>query len=81
MSTTRRINREAAIQNMLDNMPIMLKPGEVAEMFRVNPKTVSRWAREGKLGATRTMGGHRRYSLNEVKRFMGTEEAQAEQSA
>jgi excisionase family DNA binding protein len=39
----------------------LLTPGEVADMFRVNPKTVGRWAAEGRLESTRTPGGHRRY--------------------
>lgn len=45
---------------------VLLTPGEVATMFRVNPKTVTRWARAGKLTAVRTLGGHRRYSAAEV---------------
>jgi len=35
-------------------------------MFRVDPKTVTRWAKAGKLSAIRTLGGHRRYSEAEV---------------
>jgi excisionase family DNA binding protein len=37
-------------------------------MFRVNAKTVTRWARSGRLSAIKTMGGHRRYRLSEVRR-------------
>jgi excisionase family DNA binding protein len=44
----------------------LLTPGEVAAMLGVDPKTVSRWARAGKLSAIRTPGGHRRYSKTEV---------------
>jgi len=44
----------------------LLTPGEVANMFRVDPKTVSRWANDGKLSAYRTLGGHRRFRENEV---------------
>jgi predicted site-specific integrase-resolvase len=36
-------------------------------MFRVDPKTVTRWAKAGKLGSIRTPGGHRRYSETEVR--------------
>ncbi len=36
-------------------------------MFRVDPKTVTRWAKAGKLNAIRTLGGHRRYRESEVK--------------
>ncbi|MBC7746576.1 BldC family transcriptional regulator, partial [Pedobacter sp.] len=45
----------------------LLTPGEVAAMFRVNPKTVTRWARSGKLTSIRTLGGHRRFYEVEVR--------------
>jgi len=48
----------------------LLTPGEVAVLFRVDPKTVARWARAGRLSAIRTMGGHRRFRASEVKRFL-----------
>ncbi|MEU0519727.1 BldC family transcriptional regulator [Streptosporangium sp. NPDC006007] len=44
----------------------LLTPAEVALMFRVDPKTVNRWALAGKLASVRTLGGHRRYRKNEV---------------
>ena len=44
----------------------LLTPGEVAQLFGVDPKTVSRWADAGKLDALRTLGGHRRYRASEV---------------
>jgi len=44
----------------------LLTPAEVAAMFRVNPKTVTRWAKAGKLTSVRTIGGHRRYRESEV---------------
>jgi hypothetical protein len=33
------------------------------------PKTVSRWAKEGKLPLLRTLGGHRRYSATEIRQL------------
>ena len=48
----------------------LLTPSEVAEMFRVNPKTVTRWARAGKLTAIRTLGGHRRFRASEIQRCL-----------
>jgi excisionase family DNA binding protein len=39
----------------------MLRTNEVAALFRVSPKTVTRWAKEGKLPYQKTLGGHRRY--------------------
>ncbi len=44
----------------------LLTPGEVARLFGVNPKTITRWATAGKLTAIRTLGGHRRYRAREV---------------
>jgi excisionase family DNA binding protein len=43
-----------------------LTPGEVARLFGVDPKTVTRWAAAGKLSPQRTLGGHRRYRADEV---------------
>ncbi|MEI2730972.1 MAG: BldC family transcriptional regulator [Dermatophilaceae bacterium] len=51
----------------------LLTPGEVAALFRVDPKTVTRWAKAGKLTAIRTLGGHRRYRSSEVHRLLGGE--------
>jgi len=44
----------------------LLTPSEVAALFRVDPKTVTRWAKAGKLASIRTLGGHRRYRASEV---------------
>jgi excisionase family DNA binding protein len=44
----------------------LLTPAEVAALFRVDPKTVTRWAKTGKLTSVRTLGGHRRYRESEV---------------
>ena len=48
----------------------LLTPSEVAAMFRVNPKTVTRWARSGKISAIRTLGGHRRFRKSEIMRIL-----------
>ena len=39
-------------------------------MFRVDPKTVTRWAKAGKLSSIRTLGGHRRYRESEVRELL-----------
>ena len=44
----------------------LLTPREVAALFRVDPKTVTRWADEGRLSSVRTLGGHRRYRESQV---------------
>ena len=49
----------------------LLTPSEVAAMFRVDPKTVTRWAKAGKLTSIRTLGGHRRYREAEVRELLG----------
>lgn len=48
----------------------LLTPAEVAALFRVNPKTVTRWARAGKITAVRTLGGHRRFRAAEIRRCL-----------
>lgn len=48
----------------------LLTPAEVAALFHVDPKTVTRWAQEGRLASTRTLDGHRRYSRVEVQRLL-----------
>lgn len=47
-----------------------LTPREVAALFRVDPKTVTRWANQGRLTSFRTLGGHRRFKESEVKAFL-----------
>ena len=54
----------------------LLTPAEVAALFRVNPKTVTRWARAGKLTAIRTLGGHRRFRASEIRRCLDQMEHQ-----
>lgn len=49
----------------------LLTPGEVATLFRVDPKTVTRWANSGKITSVRTLGGHRRYVESEVRGLLG----------
>lgn len=48
----------------------LMTPAEVAAAFKVDPKTVTRWAKAGKITAMRTLGGHRRYHAAEVAKLM-----------
>jgi len=64
-------------QSSFSNSPLsingqetLLTPSEVAALFRVDPKTVTRWAKAGKLTPIRTLGGHRRYKESEVKALL-----------
>jgi excisionase family DNA binding protein len=44
-----------------------LRTAEVAELLHVSSKTISRWAREGKLPSVRTLGGHRRFPEQPIR--------------
>jgi excisionase family DNA binding protein len=50
--------------------PGYLLTHEVADLLQVSPKTVSRWAKEGKLPHRRTLGGHRRYPEAEIRELL-----------
>ncbi len=59
----------------------LLTPGEVALMFRVDPKTVTRWASAGRIGSIRTPGGHRRFREAEVRSMLAELTVDARHSA
>ena len=56
--------------NRLTDAEVLLTPAEVAALFRVDPKTVTRWAKAGKLSPVKTLGGHRRYHAHEVHELL-----------
>jgi excisionase family DNA binding protein len=47
--------------------PNYLRTAQVAALLHVSPKTVARWAKDGKLPVLRTLGGHRRYPESEIR--------------
>jgi len=49
---------------------ILLTPSEVAALFKVDPKTVTRWSQKGKLHCIKTVGGNRRYLMDEVQALL-----------
>ena len=53
----------------------LLTPAEVARAFRVDPKTVTRWAKDGRLNPVMTPGGHRRYRKSQVDSMLRGESA------
>jgi len=63
---SRKEFRSQLMSNINRESEVLLTPSEVASLFRVDPKTVTRWAKAGKLTAIRTLGGHRRYRQTEV---------------
>lgn len=48
-----------------------LTPAEVARLWAVDPKTVSRWAIANRLAYIKTPGGHRRYSREQIAQLLG----------
>jgi excisionase family DNA binding protein len=48
----------------------LLTPGDVAALFRVDPKTVSRWATTGRIASIKTPGGHRRFREAEIRALL-----------
>lgn len=51
---------------------VYLRSSEVADLLHVSPKTVSRWAKEGKLPYRRTLGGHRRFPAEGIRALAGS---------
>ncbi len=52
-------------------MPVALPIGEVARLAGVTVATVRNWERAGKLKAFRTLGGHRRFRIEDVEALVG----------
>jgi excisionase family DNA binding protein len=50
--------------------PSYLRTAEVADLLYVSPKTVSRWAKEGKLPFMKTLGGHRRFPEASIRELV-----------
>lgn len=61
----------AKVIKVVESGPLdLMTPAEVANLFRVDPKTVNRWAVAGRLASVRTLGGHRRYFRAEVEALL-----------
>jgi excisionase family DNA binding protein len=60
---------EPTVSSIGPGVSHLMTPREVGELFRVDAKTVTRWARTGKLDCIRTLGGHRRFERAEVQRL------------
>jgi excisionase family DNA binding protein len=58
------------MMTIMDEEGRLLKPSEISKMFRVHPKTVTRWAKAGRIGSIRTPGGHRRFRETEVQALL-----------
>ena len=66
--------------NVDGNNERLLTPGEVAALFRVDPKTVTRWAASGRITSIRTPGGHRRFRESEVRALLRGDSESSPQS-
>jgi excisionase family DNA binding protein len=55
---------------MSDPNEKFMTPGEVAALFRVDPKTVTRWAASGRITSIKTPGGHRRFRESEIRAYL-----------
>jgi excisionase family DNA binding protein len=53
-----------------------LRSAEVAAILQVSPKTVCRWAMDGKLPFQRTLGGHRRYPEEAIRELAASLQVQ-----
>jgi excisionase family DNA binding protein len=72
--------KEALVAEAEDD-DIYLRSSEVAYLLHVSPKTVSRWAKEGKLPYRRTLGGHRRFPADGIRALAGALSRETGQSA
>jgi len=59
----------------------MLRPREVALLFKVDPKTVTRWAKTGRLTPIVLPSGHRRYRASDVEALMSSTARRARSSS
>lgn len=59
----------------------LMTPGEVAALFRVDAKTVTRWGKAGRLRSIRTPGGHRRFLESDVRALLDGGKPQASSTA
>lgn len=72
--TTERDKADRTKAVTVDESERLLTPGEVASLFRVDPKTVTRWAASGRISSIRTPGGHRRFRESEVRALLSADD-------
>lgn len=53
----------------------LLAPGQVAKIFFVDPRTVTRWAKAGKLKSVKTLGGQVRFKWSDIRAAIEEREA------
>lgn len=70
MSESTVVPEQSVVPEQLAPPDRLLTPAEVAVRFHVDPRTVTRWAKQGKISSLRTLGGHRRFLESEVVRLL-----------
>ena len=71
------VSAQAADQSSITSRPSSyLRVGEAAEILQVSPKTVCRWAMDGKLPFQRTLGGHRRFPEQVIRELAASLQVQ-----
>lgn len=66
-----RFSERVTLEGMnMSNHEELMTPGQVAKLFAVDPKTVSRWANSGKITTVKTLGGHRRFRAAEIRAML-----------
>lgn len=78
MDGLRNLDLRRREEGVVETGDRLLTPGEVAALFRVDPKTVTRWAAAGRISSIRTPGGHRRFRESEVRALLEGEEGATE---
>jgi excisionase family DNA binding protein len=61
------------------NVDRYLLPSQAAAILHVSPKTIARWAKEGRIPSTRTLGGHRRFNEQELRALEASMRVQVRQ--
>jgi len=50
---------------------MILNLKEACEFLKVSKSTIRRWEKNGQIKSVRTVGNHRRYELDELKKALG----------
>jgi excisionase family DNA binding protein len=58
------------MEGIFKNETKFYSTADIARLLSVDPSTVKRWADSGRLQCYKTVGGHRRFSLSQVKEFI-----------
>jgi excisionase family DNA binding protein len=71
-ATDRARKVAGALARPASTEPVYLRTEQVGAILHVSPKTVSRWAQEGRLPFQRTLGGHRRFDPVKIRELADT---------